>query len=306
MIAQAANLTGSGFWQAILLSAAVVLVLLEVLRGWRLGPLRQTTRVVAVLASYSIAIFGGRAVVPLVRPLLKMPDIIIQTTSGAVLALIAYSIIANIGTILFKRTDQQEARPVRLLYGVTGGALGIAFGLFVVWLLFTGIRLVGAMAEVSLRMQTINATGFEPVARRKIPSSIPQLVGATPDATSLVGTLAKMKNSLDNGVIGPAVRATNPLPAQTLGTMTKLAQVLGQPHFAERFFQFPGAREIAEHPKIVALRDDPRIAQLVSQGRLLELLQNQRLIDAMNDQTLADRIKKFELDHALDFALQAK
>jgi len=299
---QIPSASGSGFLQAILLSAAVVLILLEMLRGWRLGPLRQATRLVAILASYSIAIFGGRAVVPLVRPLMKMPDIVVQTVSGAVLALITYSIITSIGTILFKRTDQQQTRAVRLLFGITGAVLGVGFGLFVVWLLFTGVRLVGAMADAGLRMQTASpAILVRPNSRR--PAG-PELVGAHPDANSLIATLANMKGSLDNGVMSTAVRATDPLPAQTFGTLAKLARVLAQPRCAERFLQFPGAREISEHRKITALRDDPEVGRLISEGRFIELLHNQRLIDAMNDTTLADRIKRFELDRALDYALK--
>lgn len=296
------SVNGSGFWQAVLLSAAVVLILLEVLRGWRLGPLRQATRLVAILASYSIAIFGGRAVVPLLRPLMKMPDIVVQSVSGALLAVVTYSIITSIGTILFKRTDQQQAGAVRLLFGITGGVLGIGFGLFVVWLLFTGVRVVGAMAAAGLRLQTADPAKIQISVARRITG--PELVGAPPDANSLIATLANMKASLDDGVIGPAVHATDPLPAQTFGTLAKLTRVLSQPHSAERFFQFPGAREISMHPKITALRDDPQIAQLLAQGRIIELLHNQRLIDAMNDTTLTDRIKKFDLDRALDYALQ--
>jgi hypothetical protein len=54
----------------------------------------------------------------------------------------------------------------------------------------------------------------------------------------------------------------------------------------------------------VALRDDPDISEMIAQGRFLDLLQNQRIIDAANDPALADRIKKFDLQKALDYAIQ--
>ncbi len=44
------------------------------------------------------------------------------------------------------------------------------------------------------------------------------------------------------------------------------------------------------------------VGMVIAQGRFLDLLQNQRIIDAANDQTLADRIKKFDLQRALDYA----
>ena len=43
---------------------------------------------------------------------------------------------------------------------------------------------------------------------------------------------------------------------------------------------------------------------MIAQRRFLDLLQAQRIIDAANDPVLADRIKKFDLQRALDYALQ--
>ena len=45
---------------------------------------------------------------------------------------------------------------------------------------------------------------------------------------------------------------------------------------------------------------------MIAHGRFLDLLQNQRIIDAANDPTLADRIKKFDLQRALDYAVEQK
>ena len=45
---------------------------------------------------------------------------------------------------------------------------------------------------------------------------------------------------------------------------------------------------------------------MIAQGRYLDLLQNQRVIDAANDPVLADRFKKFDLQRALDYAVEQK
>jgi hypothetical protein len=63
---------------------------------------------------------------------------------------------------------------------------------------------------------------------------------------------------------------------------------------------------LSEHPKIVALRDDPEISDMIAQRRFLDLLQDQRIIDAANDPALASQIKKFDLQGALDYAVQQK
>src|SRR5205814_3822173 len=119
--------SGSVVWQIVFISFGIVLILFEVIRGWRLGVMRQLMRGLAVGAGYAAAYFGGDMLVPLLRSSLKMPDIIISALSGAVLALAIYGIIASLGTIFFKRTAQQPAGMPRLVCGLTGALLGICF-----------------------------------------------------------------------------------------------------------------------------------------------------------------------------------
>jgi len=79
---------------------------------------------------------------------------------------------------------------------------------------------------------------------------------------------------------------------------------VANPQNAERFLSFPGARELSEYPKIIALRNDPEISQMLAQGQLLELIQDHRIIDAANDPDLRARLKKFDLNAALNYATQ--
>jgi hypothetical protein len=91
---------------------------------------RQLVRIGAIIAAYSAAFFGGPLLLPLLRPLIKVPDFVISAIGGALLAMIVYSVINSLGTILFKRTGQQGSSIVRLVWGGTGALLGIFFGLF--------------------------------------------------------------------------------------------------------------------------------------------------------------------------------
>ena len=43
---------------------------------------------------------------------------------------------------------------------------------------------------------------------------------------------------------------------------------------------------------------------MIAQRRFLDLLRDQRIIDAANDPALANRLKKFDLQKALDYATQ--
>src|SRR5262249_1832987 len=100
---------GSPLWQVVFISFAVILILLEVIRGWRLGIMRQAMRIVAVLAGYAAAYFGGGLLVPLLRSWLRIPDVFVSAVGGAILAVIVYATIASLGSLLFKRTAQQDS-----------------------------------------------------------------------------------------------------------------------------------------------------------------------------------------------------
>jgi hypothetical protein len=96
----------------------------------------------------------------------------------------------------------------------------------------------------------------------------------------------------------------DPLPPATYRTLEKLGAVAGNVESAERFLSFPGAREIGENPKVLALRNDPEIADLIAHRRIFELLQNKRLVEAANDPTLRRQVSRFNLEGALDYAMQ--
>jgi membrane protein required for colicin V production len=289
--------TGSSLWQALFFSFALILVLFEVVRGWRLGVVRQGVRLVALIAAYGAAIFGGRLLLPLLRPLLHAPDLFISLFFGALCALFVYALINVLGSILFKRTGEQRVGLVRLLYGICGAVLGIFFGLFSVWLVVVAIRSLGAIAGAEIHHEASTQHASAPLGSP--PSGT---TSAHPTPPEVVASLAKLKNSIELGPLGEALKAVDVVPAQTYQTLGKVGSMVSSPQSAERFLSFPGAKELAENPKIIALREDPEIIDLIKQQRFLDLLQNPKLIEAMNDPALAAQVRSFDFQKALDYA----
>jgi len=297
-----ASAAGSPVWQIIFISFAIVLILFEVIRGWRLGVMRQLVRGVAVAAGYAAAYFGGDMLVPLLRSALRMPDVIISILSGGVLALLAYGIIAGLGTLFFKRTAQQPAGMPRLVYGLTGALLGIFFGGFFVWLILVGVRSIGSFADaqVQARLATEQLRKANHPGRSALPEAAPSLGNL--DLDSVTTLLARLKNSVEMGPVGTLVKKTDVTPTGVYQVLNEAGTVLSNPETARQFLSFPGARALSEHPKIVALREDPEIAEMITQGRFLDLIRDPRVIDAMNDPTLVEQVKNFDLKKALEYA----
>ncbi len=297
---------GSPLWQAVFISFAVVLILFEVVRGWWLGLLRQLVRVAALVAAYAAAVFGGRLLVPIARPFLKIPDIVLSILAGAVLALVIYAFGTSMGMVLFKRTGQQNSKLVQLIYGFAGAIVGLFFGAFILWTIVVSVRAVGAVAGAQVRSQASSREAGQSATLRAL--AVRRRFFSEPNTGSMALTtsLARLKNSLELGPLGDAVKQTDPVPLKTYEMLENVGRVFSSPERAQKFLTFPGARELSEHPKIIALRDDPEISEMIAQGRFLDLIQDQRLIDAANDPALANRIKKFDLQRALDYAVEQK
>jgi uncharacterized membrane protein required for colicin V production len=293
---------GSALWQMVFISFALILISVEILRGWKRGIARQLARLGALIAAYFAAFYAGSLAVPLLRPMLKLPDPILSMLAGAVLALAVYALISGLGMVLFKRTGQHESGVVRFFYGATGAILGIFFGAFLVWLVVFSIRSLGAVADARVRQDAAerkNAVVHTVDLRRGL--SVPN-----EDSAPLMTSLARLKNSLELGVVGDAVKHADVVPSKTYETLGRVGKIASDPVSRERFLNFPGAQALAENPKIVALRDDPEIGEMLSQGRYIELLQNQKVLDAANDPALRDAVMKFDLRKALDYSLDQK
>jgi hypothetical protein len=289
--------SGSTLWQTVFVSFAAVLLLFEIIRGYRIGLPRQLMRGVAVVAAYAAAYFGGNLMLPLLRPILKWPDFIVSMMGGAVLAIVVYGVIAGLGTLLFKRTAQHASAGVRLIYGFSGALTGIVFGLFFIWLILVGIRSVGSIADAQVQAHPRAEKDPVPSSRDEKHLSLENF-----DADSLTTFLARLKNSIELGKLGDVVKQTDVTPPAVYQTLKDAGTVCANPESARRFLSFPGAVELNEHPKIVALRNDPEVADLIRQGRILDLLQNRRVLEAANDPTLVEKVKKFDIKKALEFA----
>ena len=286
-------------------SFALLLVLFEVLRGWRLGVARQLARLAALIAAYFAAFFGGKFAVPIVRPFFKMPDALLSILAGALLALTIYVILNGLGAIWLKRTRQHDSLLVRFLYGSAGAVLGFFFGAFLIWLVVVGVRSVGAVADARVHEPRGDVTTLPQSRALHVVDVRPRpLRESTEELPPLITSLARLRNSLEMGVIGGAVKKTDIIPAKTYEALGKVGQVVSSRKMAERFLSYPGARNLTEHPKIAALRGDPEISQMVAQGRLFELLQNEKIRAVLNDRSIIEQIKNFDLQRALDYATQ--
>src|SRR5437870_12759987 len=96
MSSQIQSIAGSPLWQIVFISFALVLIVFEVLRGWRRGLPRQVARLGALIAAYFAAFFGGKFLAPLLGMFVRMPDALLSIFAGAIVDPILYILISGI------------------------------------------------------------------------------------------------------------------------------------------------------------------------------------------------------------------
>jgi len=279
--------------QIIFLSVAALLLLIQTVKGWRLGFVRQLVRFGALAASYvSAFLFGGLAV-PFLRPL-GYPDFILQGLGGAGIALGVYLFISVIGGILFKRTAHQDVGLVWFFYGITGAALGFAFGLVLVLFAADVVRFMGGMAEAKLA-----AVAPAPTPKPSIFHSMPT---KKPEGSFMSG-LVDTKQYLEKGVTGEILKTIDPVPKKVYVISAQIGRMAADPQSVERFLDYPGAQELTTLPEITALRQDPDILNALRDRNYLQLLKNPKLVALTNDPKVAAKFKHFDVEKALAYAL---
>ncbi len=279
----------------ILFIGAALLLLVHFWRGWRSGVMRQLFSLIALALAFLAAMFGRELLVPFLRPL-GLPDRQLSIIGAVLAALVIYILVSVLSAVLFKNTSDQKLIVVRFGYGLFGGLIGLVKGLFVVWLLFVGIRLVGTIAEVRL---ALHATPSSPEAE----TQVVDLRGAP---GPIVKSLAAMKEALEQGPIGAVMDRLDPVPTKFSRTLPKLVRVLSDRDAVARLQHAPGVEKLIEHPSFVALTNDPEIARAAQGHDYRALMQNPRLLEVINDEGLRAAFESIELEKALDFALASE
>src|SRR5579884_3750288 len=206
-----ASMAGSLGWQFVFVSFAVILILFEFVRGWRLGLMRQITRLGGVGAACAAAYFGHRIFVPIWRSFLKLPDPVLSLLSGAALALATYAAVNSLGAILFRRTSQIDSFLARWISGLAGAVVGIFFGLFILLLVVVGLRAAGAVAEGRLRSAPSPDTAA--VSETLPPLEVRRrfLSDSEDESAAFAVSLVRLKNSVERSLLGNALRQLDPV-----------------------------------------------------------------------------------------------
>jgi membrane protein required for colicin V production len=277
-----AETQGSASWQWIFLAVALLWLLISTARGWSKGLMRQLVSVVALIAAVWITSRFSSNLADYLRTALHFPEGIVTLVAILFLWIVTSNLVVLIGHMLFKRTRDQESPIAKLIYGFGGAFLGFLYGLFFLWLIVIGIRLVGYIAEKEL--------------------SILSERGA---AVAFPVTLAKLKNSIERGVGRAILNVVDPIPRRWYQEIDQWGRAVSDPRILRKMMGYPGFQNVWRDPRVKALQDDPEIQAAAHQGNLIALMSNRKVVALMNDPQIRKACSPEQLQAALDYALNS-
>jgi uncharacterized membrane protein required for colicin V production len=258
--------------------------------GWRQGVLRQLMTLAAIGCAYAAAYYGASSAVP-VFAFLKYPPQVTKLIAGAAVGLATFLGVHGLRRWLFKRTADQPKVSMRLSYGILGAILGVAFGSFM-FLVTTGlVRAVGTVAQS--RMEDAEN-------EKHLPNAEPP-----PDPGPLVRNFAKLNTALDEGASGKFLKRYDAVPAtHVFATIAKVGIMASRPEAVDRFLRYPGVAKLAQHPKLVEVKNDPEVLKLLENHSFVKLLRHEKVLALATDPDFKAAMEKMEFEKALDFALE--
>ena len=220
------------------------------------------------------ALLLGELVAPLLRPL-GFADVVNLALARAQVALLAYLIAVGCGAILFKRTGQQELGLVRFFYGLSGAAIGLAFGVVMVWLLLVFVRVAGLFAPPPAQS---DAGGI---------------------AARTLGVVREWKSEIENGPVSGLVKAVDPLRERDYESAERAGQLIGNPERLRKLWESAALREWAADERVKQLANDPELQKLVSERDFAAFLRHPRVVAFLNDPELIARARRTDFEAAL-------
>jgi len=258
--------------------------LVSLVRGWANGPLRLLVKPAALLLTWIVVHTFGATAAGLVARSTGWPAPVSSLVGAGALAFVGYQVLYLIGRTVFKRTRDYAEPLTRTIFGVTGGLLGLAFGLFWVWAVVLLIRLTGHFAAE----QSAGALAH----------------GLAPDPW--VTNAVRLQASIESVLGKSLVDACDPVPRQVYQRLDQIARVIASPIALERLMTYPGFQRAWDDPQVRALAADPAVARALERGDFWAVLANPRLWDLLNRPDWREIFSGPQFDAALRYALEER
>lgn len=270
-------LLAANIWDGAFTILALLFLVYQTWRGWRMGIVRAGLRLLALVASGLIGWYGGVLVARIAATTFPGVEYIAGVVVGLALALTIYVSLTILSFLFFKKTRDNTSSVVRWTYGFGGAIMGFFVGLVFIWAAVSGVRALGGIAAAREESGQGNATS---------------------------GALTRMRESVEGEGAGGFLRMADPVPDSMYETIAKFSRVTSDPDAMARMVEYPEISELLTHPKFIALAEDPDIQRAAQSRNVVSIMLHPKLLDLATDPEIIATARKIDLAAALSFALQ--
>jgi hypothetical protein len=271
------SLLAANLWDGAFYILALVFLVYQTWRGWRMGVVRAALRLLALVASGLLGWYGGVLIARIVATAFPGMEYIAGIIVGLFLALTVYISITIFSYLLFKKTRDNTSSVIRWTYGFGGAIMGFLVGLVFVWAAVSGVRALGGVAAAKEDAGQGNTTS---------------------------GALARIRESVEGEGAGGFLRRADPVPDSMYDTIAKFSSVTTNPDAMVRLVEYPEVSVLLTHPKFIALTEDPEIQRLALRRNVVSIMFHPKLLDLATDPEIIETARKIDLAAALSFALE--
>ncbi len=107
--------------------------------------------------------------------------------------------------------------------------------------------------------------------------------------------LAKLKNSLELGWVGPVLSALDPIPDSWYHKLDQFSRISLDSGSIRRLSKSPMIRRISQNPRILDLQRDPAIMQAMRRGDLLGVFTNPKVIALLTDPEIREALNQVDI-----------
>jgi hypothetical protein len=270
-------LLAANIWDGAFYIVALLFLVYQTWRGWRMGIVRAGLRLLAIVASGLVGWYGGTLVAGIAASIFPGFEIVAGILVGFVLALTVYLSLTILSFLLFKKTRDNSSSVIRWTYGFGGAIMGFLVGLVFVWAAVSGVRALGGIAA-----------GKEESGQGNVTS----------------GALSRLRESVEGDGAGSLLRQADPIPDSMYETITQFSRVTSNPEAMARLIEYPEVSVLLTHPKFIALTEDPAIQRAAMNRNVVSIMFHPKLLDLATDPEIIETARKIDLAEALNFALQ--
>lgn len=252
--------------------------------GWQRGPVRQAASLLGLALGSAAGFWLGPAIAPVV-PTFGFPQFLRPVFGGCLLGLAVWGAISILSSIVFRRTGEQGWGMIRMVYGLSGAALGLLSGLVVLGVGAIAVRSAGSFADGVQKADHPNTRGN------------PRPRAATDDHP-----LSILKKAIEDSPAAPVLNALDPLPGNLYARLEKAGEVFASPSAKLRLMSDPAMSGIAKNPKLIALMNDGPLQEALRSGDLAAILRNPKVQAAASDTQLLTLLRTMDLDAILEKA----